>query len=72
MRTLDEVYQWEQTRSQRLLIDVEHQTLGTTTLPGPPLRFFAADGAETTAGEHTAPPLLDADGAAVRAWLDGR
>src|SRR6476660_8691518 len=45
VRTIDEVYSWEQTRSQHLLIDVEHQTLGTTTLPGSPLRFFR----ETTA-----------------------
>ena len=28
VRTLDEVYAWEQTRSQGLLIDVEHPTLG--------------------------------------------
>jgi formyl-CoA transferase len=40
VRTLDEVYQWEQTRSQGLLIDVEHSALGPLTLPGPPLRFF--------------------------------
>jgi formyl-CoA transferase len=70
VRDLQEVYEWDQTRSQGLLVDVEHPTLGTVTLPGPPLRFFAADGSETTPREHTAPPLLDADGAAVRAWLD--
>ena len=28
VRTLDEVYDWEQTRSQGLLVDVEHATLG--------------------------------------------
>ncbi len=74
VRTLDEVYSWEQTRSQHLLIDVEHQTLGTTTLPGSPLRFFR----ETTGGEvettklvHRAPPVLDADATAVMNWLDG-
>ena len=44
VRDLREVYQWEQTASQGLLIDVEHSTLGPITLPGPPLRFFAADG----------------------------
>ncbi len=69
VRTLDEVYAWEQTRSQGLLVDVEHPTLGTVQLPGPPLRFFGADGEETTKRDHTAPPLLDGDGAAVRAWL---
>ncbi|ROP43153.1 CaiB/BaiF CoA transferase family protein [Pseudokineococcus lusitanus] len=71
VRTMDEVYGWEQTRSQGLLVDVEHATLGTVSLPGPPLRFFDGDGAETTRRTHAAPPVLDADGAAVRAWLDG-
>lgn len=70
VRTLDEVYQWEQTRSQGLLIDVEHPTLGWVTLPGPPLRFFDSDGTETTRRDHTAPPLLDADHARVLSWLD--
>jgi CoA-transferase family III len=42
VRSLDEVYEWEQTRSQGLLVDVEHPTMGTVTLPGPPLRFFTA------------------------------
>ena len=38
IRTIREVYEWEQTQSQGLLIDVDHATLGTVTLPGPPLR----------------------------------
>ena len=41
VRDLHEVYAWEQTASQGLLVDVEHDTLGPITLPGPPLRFFA-------------------------------
>jgi crotonobetainyl-CoA:carnitine CoA-transferase CaiB-like acyl-CoA transferase len=69
LRTVDEVYGWEQTRSQKLLIDVEHASLGALTLPGPPLRFFEADGAEVTRTEHAAPPVLGADGPAVRDWL---
>ncbi len=69
VRTLDEVYDWEQTRSQGLLVDVDHPTLGPVTLPGPPLRFFGADGTETTRHEHTAPPLLDGQGVDIRAWL---
>lgn len=69
VRTLDEVYAWEQTRSQGLLVDVEHPTLGTVTLPGPPLRFFGADGSERTRRDHDAPPTLDEDGAAIRRWL---
>ena len=72
VRSLDEVYEWEQTRSQGLLVEVEHDTLGTVTLPGPPLRFFDADGAETTRREHRAPPTLDADGSAIRAWAARR
>src|SRR3954452_15470786 len=69
VRTLDEVYGWEQTLSQGLLVDVEHETLGAVSLPGPPLRFFRPAGEETTRTEHTAPPVLDADAAAVREWL---
>ncbi|MCO7219660.1 CaiB/BaiF CoA-transferase family protein [Klenkia sp. PcliD-1-E] len=72
VRTVDEVYAWDQTLSQGLLVDVDHQTLGTVQLPGPPLRFFApsADGeTETTRREHAAPPVLGADGDAIRAWL---
>jgi crotonobetainyl-CoA:carnitine CoA-transferase CaiB-like acyl-CoA transferase len=73
VRTLDEVYSWEQTRSQHLLIDVEHQTLGTTTLPGSPLRFFEETPhgeVETTKLAHRAPPVLNADANALMHWLD--
>ena len=66
VRDLAEVYGWEQTRSQGLLIDVDHAALGRVTLPGPPLRFD-----EATPGTHRAPPTLDQHGAAIRAWLDG-
>jgi crotonobetainyl-CoA:carnitine CoA-transferase CaiB-like acyl-CoA transferase len=69
VRTLDDVYAWEQTASQGLLIDVEHPTLGGLTLPGPPLRFFGADGAELTPRGHRAPPILDQHGSDLRAWL---
>lgn len=73
VRTLDEVYEWEQTRSQGLLVDVEHDVLGTVTVPGPPLRFFAGpDAVEVTRARHQAPPTLDQHGAAIRAWLDER
>ncbi|AIY19932.2 CoA transferase [Pimelobacter simplex] len=71
VRTLDEVYAWDQTASQGLLLDVEHATLGRVTLPGPPLRFFGADGAEQTATDHRPPPTLDQHGAAVRSWVRG-
>ncbi len=69
VRTLDEVYAWEQTRSQGLLIDVDHETLGRVQLAGPPLRFFDANGDEVTRTAHTAPPTLDGDGSAIRTWL---
>jgi crotonobetainyl-CoA:carnitine CoA-transferase CaiB-like acyl-CoA transferase len=69
VRSMDEVYTWDQTASQGLLIDVEHSTLGPLRLPGPPLRFF--DGSqETTRGDHRPPPTLDEHGASIRAWLD--
>jgi formyl-CoA transferase len=72
VRTIDEVYTWDQTLSQGLLVDVEHATLGPLSLPGPPLRFFTPgpDGeTETTRRDHTPPPALGADGDAIRAWL---
>jgi crotonobetainyl-CoA:carnitine CoA-transferase CaiB-like acyl-CoA transferase len=68
VRSLGEVYGWDQTRSQGLLVDVEHPVLGPVTLPGPPLRFFAAD-AEVTRREHLPPPTLGQHDDAVRAWL---
>jgi crotonobetainyl-CoA:carnitine CoA-transferase CaiB-like acyl-CoA transferase len=69
VRTLDRVYEWEQTRSQHLLVDVSHSSLGTVTLPGPPLRFFDNRGTEVDL-VHDAPPVLDEDGPAIRDWLD--
>ncbi|MEP7091273.1 MAG: CoA transferase, partial [Nocardioidaceae bacterium] len=70
VRRLDEVYAWDQLDSQGLTIAVDHETLGPLTLPGPPLRFFDRSGTEVTRDAHTAPPVLDADGRRVRAWLD--
>jgi formyl-CoA transferase len=69
VRDLAEVYGWDQTRSQGLLIDVEHAALGRITLPGPPLRL---DDAAFAGGRvrNLAPPMLDQHGDAIRAWLD--
>ena len=69
VRTLDDVYTWDQTLSQGLLIDVEHPTLGRVQLPGPPLRFDdnVYAGARTT---HLPPPRLGEHDESVRAWLD--
>jgi crotonobetainyl-CoA:carnitine CoA-transferase CaiB-like acyl-CoA transferase len=69
VRRLDEVYEWEQTASQGLLIDVEHPSLGSVRLPGPPLRFFGADGEERTRRDHGAPPTLDQQGEEIRRWV---
>ncbi len=70
VRAIDEVYGWDQTASQGLLVDVEHATLGRVTLPGPPLRFFDAEGAEITCRDHTPPPVLDQHATSIREWLE--
>ncbi len=72
VRTLDDVYAWDQLESQGLKISVEHATAGSLTLPGPPLRFFAPgpDGeTETTRRDHAPPPVLGSSNEAIRAWL---
>ena len=69
VRTLDEVYGWEQTLSQGLLVDVDHPTAGPVQLPGPTLRFD--DNAYAGGRDHhLPPPRLGEHDAAVRAWLD--
>ncbi|WP_347353212.1 CoA transferase [Intrasporangium sp.] len=69
LRTLDRVYEWEQTRSQGLVVEVDHPVLGTIRLPGPPIRLddnaFAGGRAE-----HLPPPLLGEHTESVLAWLD--
>lgn len=66
VRAINEVYEWEQTRSQGLVATVSHSSLGDIELPGPPLRFFAPDGSETTRTTHAAPPTLDEHGERLR------
>ena len=68
VRDFEQVYDWDQTRSQGLLIEVEHPVLGTIELPGPAVRFFGATGVHEWRREHTAPPALGQDDSAVRAW----
>jgi crotonobetainyl-CoA:carnitine CoA-transferase CaiB-like acyl-CoA transferase len=68
VRTIDDVYNWEQTRSQGLLLDVDHSAAGPIQLPGPVLRFddnAYAGGREV----HLAPPTLGQHDQSVRAWL---
>ena len=72
VRSIDEVYAWEQTKSQGLIIDVQHASLGPIQLPGPALRFFEIRGeteVETTPQHHRAPPLLGADDTNLDSWL---
>lgn len=73
VRTLPEVYEWEQALSQHLKISVDHPVLGDIDLPGSAIRFFDADAngeTETTRMTHTAPPELNADADAIRAWIE--
>lgn len=71
VRTLDRVYDWDQTRSQGLVLDIDHPVLGSIEIPGPPIRFddnAFAGGRE----KHLAPPALGEHNDSVRAWLDER
>lgn len=70
VRTIDRVYDWDQTRSQGLVIEVDHPSLGTIELPGPPIRFDDNAYAGGRA-EHLAPPTLGQHDESVRKWLDG-
>jgi crotonobetainyl-CoA:carnitine CoA-transferase CaiB-like acyl-CoA transferase len=69
VRTLDEVYDWEQTRSQGLVVTVDAPGLGRVELPGPPVRF---DDLPYAGGRavHAAPPRLGQHTESVLAWLD--
>ena len=71
VRALDSVYEWEQTRSQGLVIDVDHPVLGMIELPGPPIRFddLTYAGGRST---HLPPPALGEHSQRVRNWLDQR
>ena len=69
VRTLDRVYDWDQTRSQGLVVEVDHPVLGTIEVPGPPIRFddHAYAGGRPT---HLAPPSLGQHTESVLRWLD--
>jgi formyl-CoA transferase len=64
VKPLDRVYDWEQVRSQGLIVDTDHATLGPIKLPGSPLRYD--DGQRT---EHDPPPTLGQHSDAIREWL---
>jgi crotonobetainyl-CoA:carnitine CoA-transferase CaiB-like acyl-CoA transferase len=69
VRSMDDVYSWDQVLSQGLLLDVAHPTLGDLRLPGSPIRFDdnAYSGGRS---EHVAPPTLGQHNDSIRAWLD--
>jgi crotonobetainyl-CoA:carnitine CoA-transferase CaiB-like acyl-CoA transferase len=68
VRSLDDVYAWDQTRSQGLVLEVEHPRFGTVELPGSPLRF---DDNTYSGGRavHLPPPSLGQHDASIRAEL---
>jgi acetyl-CoA carboxylase carboxyl transferase subunit beta len=65
VRTLDQVYAAPQVREQGLVVAVEHPSLGSIELPGPPLRF-----GRSAARRHQAPPTLGQHSAAIRDRVD--
>jgi crotonobetainyl-CoA:carnitine CoA-transferase CaiB-like acyl-CoA transferase len=69
VRSLDDVYTWEQTRSQGLLLEVDHPTAGRIELPGSPIRY---DDNPHSGGRvhHVPPPTLGQHDAEIREWLD--
>lgn len=68
VRSIDDVYRWEQTRSQGLIVEVDHPTLGPIDLPGSPLRFDD----QQFSGRHRRnqpPPRLGEHNESITAWL---
>jgi len=68
IRNLDEVYNWEQVRSQGLVLEVDHPDLGTIALPGPAIRVDDRKDAGTR-DNHTPPPRLGEHNESIRDWL---
>ncbi|MBB3043302.1 CaiB/BaiF CoA transferase family protein [Nocardioides soli] len=69
VRSMDDVYSWDQVLSQGLLLSVEHSTQGELKLPGSPIRF---DDNPFSGGrsEHVAPPTLGQHNESIREWLE--
>jgi crotonobetainyl-CoA:carnitine CoA-transferase CaiB-like acyl-CoA transferase len=68
IRTIDQVYEWEQTVQQGLTIDVEHSTLGPITLPANPISLGQND-YQGGRSHNTPPPTLGEHTDQVKAWL---
>src|SRR3954453_5499311 len=70
VRSMDDVYAWDQVRSQGLVLDVDPPAYGSLELTGSPLRFD--DNAFSGGRErHRPPPLLDEHGQADRTLVAG-
>jgi len=69
VRTIDQVYAWDQVRSQGLLIEVDHPTVGPIELPGPTVRLEWLGGTPRTPRTHQSPPTLGQHNESIRAWL---
>jgi crotonobetainyl-CoA:carnitine CoA-transferase CaiB-like acyl-CoA transferase len=69
VRSMDDVYSWDQVLSQGLLLSVSHATQGELKLPGSPIRFDdnPYSGGRST---HLAPPTLGQHDVSIREWLD--
>jgi crotonobetainyl-CoA:carnitine CoA-transferase CaiB-like acyl-CoA transferase len=69
VRSMDDVYSWDQVLSQGLLLSVDHATQGEVKLPGSPIRF---DDQPFSGGRssHLAPPTLGQHDDSIREWLD--
>jgi crotonobetainyl-CoA:carnitine CoA-transferase CaiB-like acyl-CoA transferase len=68
VRSMDDVYAWDQVRSQGLVLEVDHPAYGPLQLPGSALRF---DDNPFSGGRvsHVAPPTLGQHSDAIRDWL---
>jgi crotonobetainyl-CoA:carnitine CoA-transferase CaiB-like acyl-CoA transferase len=68
VRSMDDVYAWDQVRSQGLVLEVDHPAYGPLELPGSPLRF---DDNPYSGGraKHAAPPMLGEHSEELRRWL---
>ena len=67
---MDDVYAWDQVRSQGLVLEVDHPAYGPVELTGSPLRF---DDNAFSGGRGASPArrrCSDEHGAAIREWLE--
>jgi crotonobetainyl-CoA:carnitine CoA-transferase CaiB-like acyl-CoA transferase len=69
VRSMDDVYGWEQALSQGLVVEVDHPAYGPLALTGSALRF---DDNRWSGGRehHLPPPLLGEHNDSIRAWLE--